>query len=241
MHYSKRAIFQTRKCTNLKQEITTKPNLRFSSELHSQIVVRVHFGRKRNLGRLVVPDGEQAQPNEAAETSGEPGQSFVLADGVGDAIDTGLGKRRAVVPGELVVDGEGSVGDDVFADGEAHAGAEAERGRHGTVDDAVSAHDLGRRAAQSSCHVLESERNRSWGFGEFRWTACVFDFGSRWAACIGPTGIDYLSSETDCSCFCLTLHTNSLKKRFLCLEIKCGVNAKYALLVVLILLQFIFS
>ena len=184
MHYSKRAIFQTRKCTNLKQEITTKPNLRFSSELHSQIVVRVHFGRKRNLGRLVVPDGEQAQPNEAAETSGEPGQSFVLADGVCDAIDTGLGKRRAVVPGELVVDGEGSVGDDVFADGEAHAGAEAERGRHGTVDDTVSAHDLERRAAQSSCHVLESEGIRDWCCNGLLVFFLFFRFAQRTVGCL---------------------------------------------------------
>ena len=36
----------------------------------------------------------------------------------------------------------GFVGDDVFTEGEAHAGAEAERGGDGARNDAMSAHDL---------------------------------------------------------------------------------------------------
>lgn len=44
------------------------------------------------------------------------------------------------------------VRDDVFADGEAHAGTLAERGSDGAWNDAVSAHDPGCYVAQSSCH-----------------------------------------------------------------------------------------
>lgn len=41
----------------------------------------------------------------------------------------------------------GFVGDEVFADGKAHATAETKRGSDGAADDAVSAHDLGRHVA----------------------------------------------------------------------------------------------
>lgn len=46
------------------------------------------------------------------------------------------------------------VGDDVLADGEAHAGTEAERGRDGAGDDAVAAHDPRSHVAQSRSHFL---------------------------------------------------------------------------------------
>lgn len=48
----------------------------------------------------------------------------------------------------------GFVGDDVFADGEAHAGAEPEGGSDGSGNDAVSAHDLRRDVAQSASHFF---------------------------------------------------------------------------------------
>ena len=44
------------------------------------------------------------------------------------------------------------VRDDVFADGEAHTGAEAKRGGDGAAYDAVSAHDSRSYVAQSPCH-----------------------------------------------------------------------------------------
>ena len=46
----------------------------------------------------------------------------------------------------------GFAGDDVFADWEAHAGAEAKRGGDGAAYDAVSAHDSRSYVAQSPCH-----------------------------------------------------------------------------------------
>lgn len=154
-HYLEPA-YQTQKSkTNLKHTITIRNRwmyLRFSTELHSKIVVWVHFWSKWDLRRLVVPHGQQTQRSKEAQTPTEPSQSFVLTYGVGDAINTGFGKRRAVVPDELVVYVKGSVGDDVFADRKAHAGAETKRRSDGTGDDSVSAHDLGSHTAQSPCH-----------------------------------------------------------------------------------------
>lgn len=46
----------------------------------------------------------------------------------------------------------GFVGDEVFADWEAHPGTEAKRGGSRATNDAVSAHDSRSHVAQSSCH-----------------------------------------------------------------------------------------
>ena len=63
--------------------------------------------------------------------------------------------NSVVVPYELIVDGKGSVWDDVFANGEAHAGAETKRGCDGMVNDAVPAHDFGRDGDQSASFLSE--------------------------------------------------------------------------------------
>ncbi|KAK9913150.1 hypothetical protein M0R45_036974 [Rubus argutus] len=109
---------------------------------------------KRYLRGFVIPHGQQAQTSEAAQSSTQSSQSFVLSHGVGDASDKGSG-NSVVVPYELIIDGKGSVGDDVFANGEAHAGAKMKRGCDGKVNDAVPAHDFGRDGDQSASFLSE--------------------------------------------------------------------------------------
>lgn len=46
----------------------------------------------------------------------------------------------------------------MFADGEAHAGAEPEGGSDGAGNDAVSAHDLRRDVAQSASHSFSDRK-----------------------------------------------------------------------------------
>lgn len=60
--------------------------------------------------------------------------------------------------------GYGFVGNDVFADGEAHAGAEAKRWGEWTWNDAVWAHDLRCYIGESSGHFFRSQDSCFTGF-----------------------------------------------------------------------------
>lgn len=95
-------------------------------------------------------------------------EGWDLADVGRKAVDAGLREWGAVVPDELVVDGERTDGDDMSADGESHPRAVAE-GRDGGV---VAAEDAGSRCGEHPDHRLDGgtrddgeEPTGGWGPG----------------------------------------------------------------------------